>query len=66
MAVTQRDALTYRDVLQWRAEACAQDGLMLQATVWVMAADMCRAAFWTECFGALEAERLVGLLCRGE
>jgi hypothetical protein len=63
--MTRQDALAYRDILQWRAEARAQDGLMIQAAVWVMAADMCRAVFWTECFGASKAERLVEIHCRG-
>ena len=36
--MTRHDALTYRDILQWRAEACAQDGLMIHAAVCVMAA----------------------------
>jgi hypothetical protein len=64
--MTRRDALAYRNILQWRAEACAQDGLMIHASVWVIAADMCRAVIWTECFGAIEAERLVEIHCRGE
>jgi hypothetical protein len=59
-------ALAHRDVLQWRAVAYAKAGLMIQAAVWAMAADMCRAAAWTARYGALEAERLVRSHCRSE
>ena len=38
---------------------------MMQAAVQVMAADKCRAVLRTECFGALEADRVVELLCQG-
>jgi hypothetical protein len=31
--MTRRDALAYRKVLKWRAQAYAQDGLMIQAAV---------------------------------
>ena len=64
--MTKRDALAYWGRFRWRAEACARDGLMIEAAVWVMAADMCRAVFWTECFGVKEAERLVCLHCKRE
>lgn len=64
--MSERDALDHRDELQWRAVACARAGFMMQAAVWAMAADMCRAAWWAACHGTLEAERLVCALCRDE
>ena len=64
--MTNEDVLAYRDALQKRAEACAEAGFMVHAVVWAMAADMCRAAFWTECFGPAEAERLVEFYGQGE
>ncbi|HEX3993350.1 MAG TPA: hypothetical protein VHX39_19420, partial [Acetobacteraceae bacterium] len=62
--MSKRDPLTYRDVLQWRAQACAEAGFTIQAVVWTMAADMCRAAWWTDLYGAIEAERRVQCHCR--
>jgi hypothetical protein len=65
-AVGKWDVLAYRDVLQWRAEACAEAGFAIQATVWAIAADMCRAAAWASQYGAFEAERRVRRHCRDE
>ena len=42
-AVSKQDVLAYRDELQRRAAECANAGLMVQAAVWEIAADMCRA-----------------------
>ena len=64
--MSERDALIYRDVLQWQAVACARADLMIQAAIWVMAADMCRAAAWTAQYGATAAEQLVRAHCQGE
>ena len=38
---------------------------MLQTAVWALAADMCRAAWWADCFGAAEADRLVSIHFKG-
>jgi hypothetical protein len=64
--VSKRDALAYRDELQWRAVACARAGLTIQAAVWAIGADMCRAVWWCERLGAMEADRLVALHCQGD
>jgi hypothetical protein len=64
--MTNQDVLAYRDVLQRRAEACAEAGFTVHAVVLAMAADMCRAAFWTDCFGPAEAERLVTFYGQGD
>ncbi len=61
-----RDVLVWRGLLQWRAVRCARAGLMIQAAVWAMAADMCQAAAWTAQHGPLEAERLVQSNCQGD
>jgi hypothetical protein len=66
IAVSKRDTMAGRDELQWRAVACARAGHMIQAMVWGMAADMCRAAWWSERLGAAKADRLVALHCQRE
>jgi hypothetical protein len=60
------DALAYRDIYEGRAAAYSRAGIMIQATVWAMGADMCRATWWTACYGAFEAERRVRCHYRGE
>jgi hypothetical protein len=64
--ISKQEALVYRDVLQWQAVTCARADLMIPAAVWVLAADMCRAAAWAAQYGTMEAERLVRSHCRGE
>ena len=60
------DALDYRDDFEARAAAYTAAGFPIEAAVWAMGADMCRAALWTACYGAIEAERRVRCHCRGE
>jgi hypothetical protein len=51
-----QDALAHQELLQRRAAACAQAGFTIQAVVWTMGADMCRAAAWAAQYGAFGAE----------
>jgi hypothetical protein len=60
------DAMAYRAVFEGRAVAYAKAGLTIQAAVWAMGADMCRAAVWTARYGPFEAERRVRCQCRDE
>jgi hypothetical protein len=62
--MSKRDPLAWRDVLQRRAEACAEAGFTIQAMVWALGADMCRAAWWADRYGTTEAELRVRTLCR--
>jgi hypothetical protein len=55
-----RDPLDYRT----RANKCAHAGFKIQSTVWTIAADMCRAAVWSDYFGVEEAEALVTVYCQ--
>ena len=63
--MTKYQALVERKAFQLRAMAHAEAGRVIQAGVWTLAADMCRAAWWADCFGTLEAERLVELHHKG-
>ena len=59
------DAMAYRNELQERADVCAKAGFAIQAMVWTIGADLCRAAAWAAQYGAPEAERRVVEYCRG-
>jgi hypothetical protein len=60
------DAIAYRKVLQDKAEVCVKAGFTIQAMVWTIGADLCRAAAWAAQYGVPEAERLERSHCRSE
>ena len=53
------DAMAFRNELQERARVCAKAGFTIQAMVWTIGADLCRAAAWAAQYGAPEAEQRV-------
>jgi hypothetical protein len=59
------DAMACRNVFLDRSETCAKTGFTIQAMVWTIGADLCRAAAWAAQYGAPEAERRVVEYCRG-
>jgi hypothetical protein len=64
-AMGMGDAMACRNELRDRAEVCAKGGFKIQARVWTIGADLCRAAAWAAQDGVPEAERRVAAYYAG-